>query len=150
MPNPVGRPPLYTSVDDLEAIIEEYFGYCDARIQQVYSKKSDGVIEINNPAPYTVIGLARRIGMTRETLLRYGEKDEFSDTIKSAKARVQEDVENRLMETAATGAIFNLKNNFGYVDKTEQDITSNGETIGATDDVKAAAFAEFLSKKTQD
>lgn len=129
MARPVGRPPLYTDVAELEAIIEEYFDWCDNRVQQVYSKKSDGVIEVNNPAPYTITGLARRIGMTRETLLRYQEKDTFSDTIKEAKLRVQEDVENRLMETAPTGAIFNLKNNFGYVDRQETDLTTQGEKI---------------------
>lgn len=119
-----GRPPLYTKVEDLEKIINEYFDWCDNRIQQVYDKKSGGVIEVVNPAPYTMAGLARRLGMERWSLANYAKKDKFSHAIKEARNRVQEDVEMRLMETAATGAIFNLKNNFGYKDQTQVDGTT--------------------------
>lgn len=129
MAHPGGRPPLYTKVEDLQAIIDEYFDFCDNRIQQVYSPKSDSVIEVVNPAPYTMAGLARRIGMSRETLAQYAKQDQFSDAIKAARARVQEDVEVRLMEKNATGAIFNLKNNFGYKDQTQTDLTTNGKDM---------------------
>ena len=33
------------------------------------------------------------------------------------------------MEGQPTGAIFNLKNNFGYVDQQQQDITSGGDKL---------------------
>lgn len=120
--HPGGRPPLYTSEDELKRIIDEYFDYCDNRIQRVYSAKSDGVIEIIDPAPYTMSGLARALDMSRDTLVEYSKKDQFSDTIRRARNRVHEDVERRLMEgKAQTGAIFNLKNNFGWKDKSEVD-----------------------------
>ena len=122
-----GRPPLYTDVEQLSAIVDEYFATCDNRIQQVYSKKSDGVIEVINPEPYTMAGLAYALGMDRRTLLEYSKTDQFSPTIKAARNRVQLDVERRLMEGNSTGAIFNLKNNFGYVDKTEVDQNVSGE-----------------------
>ena len=126
--NPVGRPLAFKTPEELESKIEDYFAWCDNRIQQVYSAKADGVIEVINPAPYTMSGLARRLGLDRRSLLNYADKDEFFPTIKEARERVQEDVETRLMEKQATGAIFNLKNNFGWIDKTETDQTHNFPT----------------------
>ncbi len=144
-----GRPPLYTNVDELQNIIDEYFAWCDNRTKSVFVKELGDNVEISYPAPYTMAGLARRLGMERRTLTDYAKKDEFSDTIKDAKSRIQEDVEIRLMETSnQSGAIFNLKNNFGYVDKTETDVTSKGEALAAAVDPQAAAaFAEYLKGK---
>ena len=123
--NPVGRPLAFKTPEELETKIAEYFAFCDNRIQQVYSPKSEGVIEVINPAPYTMSGLALSLGLDRRTLLDYSNRDEFLPTIKAAREKVHADVETRLMEKNATGAIFNLKNNFGWVDKTETDQTHN-------------------------
>ena len=49
--NPNGRPLAFKSVEELQSKIDEYFDFCDNRIQQVYSKKQDAVIEIINPEP---------------------------------------------------------------------------------------------------
>ena len=124
--HPGGRPPLYTSLEELEAVIDEYFDNCDNRIRHVYSKKRDEVVEIIDPEPYTMAGLAYALGMDRRTLLEYSKKDEFSPTIKKARNKVQIDVERRLMEGQAAGPIFNLKNNFDYKDQTQQDINHSG------------------------
>jgi hypothetical protein len=125
-----GQPMKYQTVEALEAAINEYFDYCDNRIQQVYSAKQDAVIEIVNPAPYTMSGLALSMGIDRGTLLNYSKNDKFFSTIKAARERVHADVEQRLLGTSnQTGAIFSLKNNFGWHDKTEQDITSGGQPI---------------------
>lgn len=119
-----GRPPLYTNKKELEDSIAEYFEFCDNRVQQVYSKKSDDVLEVINPAPYTMSGLAYFLHMDRDTLLRYSKKKQFYGTIKAARDRVALDVENRLMEGGnAAGAIFNLKNNFGWKDQSQVDGT---------------------------
>ena len=116
-----GRPLKYKTAEQLQAAIDEYFTYCDNRIQQVYSKKLGEVIEIINPEPYTMAGLAYAIGMDRTSLFNYSKREQFFDTIKRARDKVQTDVERRLMEDAPTGAIFNLKNNFGYVDQKQID-----------------------------
>jgi hypothetical protein len=121
MTHPGGRPRIFKSVEELQSKIDEYFDYCDNRIQQVYSKKLGEVIEIINPEPYTMAGLAYYMGIDRDTLLNYGKRDEYFGTVKKARDRVQMDVERRLMEDAPTGAIFNLKNNFGYKDRSEID-----------------------------
>lgn len=118
-----GRPMLYSSEEELRKVINEYFDWCDNRIKEIHTKEGE-VIAITHPAPYTMSGLARRLGMSRETLVQYGRKEQFSDTIKDARSRVQEDIENRLMETSnQAGAIFNLKNNFGWKDKSEVENT---------------------------
>lgn len=121
-PKPImGRPVLYSNPEELSALIDEYFDFCDNRVQQVYSPKAEAVIEIINPEPYTMSGLAYHLGMDRRTLLDYGTKDTFLALIKYARARVERDVERRLFEGGGNvaGAIFNLKNNFGWRDQKE-------------------------------
>lgn len=145
-----GRPPLYTEVEELQKIIDEYFNTCDERIIQVFSKKIGDVVEIKDPEPYTMSGLAYALEMDRRTLLEYGKKDEFSLTIKKARDKVHLDVERRLMEGNSTGAIFNLKNNFDWKDKTEVDNNISGELkTGTADPALAAEFSEFLKGKTK-
>lgn len=88
--------------------------------------------------PYTVVGYARRLGVTRQTLINYEneyctfvdmsseEIQEFLDTIKNAKLKIEEQLEEKLITGQATaGIIFNLKNNYGYVDKQEVVSTNN-------------------------
>lgn len=83
----------------------------------------------------TVCGLAEHLGMTRQTLNEYGKTEKFSDTTKKAKARVERYLEEGLDGKDVTGRIFNLKNNFGWVDKTEVDATVS-QTINITGEVK--------------
>lgn len=118
----VGRPPKFESVEQLQNLIDAYFESC-------WEINNDGKnIQVR---PYTITGLANALDTTRETLLDYQEKDEFSDTIKRAKSIVEQYVEEYLFTGKnQTGAIFNLKNNYkGWKDKTEQDVTSGGKPI---------------------
>jgi hypothetical protein len=128
--NPVGRPVLYKTKEELKFIIDEYFDYCDNRLVKGYDNKTNTEFAYISPAPYTMSGLARRLGMSRETLVQYGHKDEFSDTITCAREKVQEDIEIRLMETRnEKGAIFNLSNNFGWKNKTETDLNLDAKDL---------------------
>ena len=98
-----GRPPKYNTVEEMQEKIDDYFKQCD------YSDR-----------PYTITGLALALDMDRRTLLNYGEKEEFFPTIKKAKLRVENYLEERLIrDTSCTGIIFNLKNNYGWKDKQE-------------------------------
>lgn len=118
-----GRPPIFTTVEELESKIDEYFAYCDNRIRQVYSAKSEGVIEVLDPAPYTMSGLAVFLGMDRRSLLNYSKNEKFFPTIKAARDKVEVDVEERMndKQTFTPGLIFNAKNNFDWKDKSEID-----------------------------
>lgn len=116
-----GRPLKYKTAEELEIAIDDYFDHCDNRLREIHTKEGD-VIAINSPEPYTVSGLAYALGMDRESLNNYSKREAFFGTVKDAKTRVQIDIERRLMETSnQAGAIFNLKNNFGYKDKSEVD-----------------------------
>jgi len=121
MPNPVGRPPMFKNSEEMQKVIDEYFVWCDNRIVQGYDNKTNEQFAYISPAPYTMTGLARRLGFSRESLSRYNEKDKFSDTIKEARIRVEEDIEVRMNDknTFTAGLIFNAKNNFGWKDESK-------------------------------
>jgi len=104
--NKGGRPPLYTSADDLEVLIDEYF-------------KTDAFIGEGDNRMYapTMSGLAFHLDMDRKTLLNYSKKEEFFPTIKRARSKVGVALEQRLYGNNVTGIIFNLKNNFDWQDK---------------------------------
>lgn len=128
--NPVGRPLKYKTVKELQSAIDEYFAYCDNRMGSIYIKDLGDNIQISKPAPYTMSGLARHLGMDRDSLINYAHRDNYSALVKAARDKVAEDVETRLMETSnQSGAIFNLKNNFGWKDKTETDLTTGGDKL---------------------
>lgn len=129
--NPVGRPLAFKTLEELEKVIEEYFDYCDNRTKKMWIEKTQTEIMVSDPAPYTMSGLARRIGIDRRTLVNYSHKEEFFPTIRDARERVHEDVETRLMGTRnERGAKFSLTNNFDWKEKIEQDITSGGQVVG--------------------
>lgn len=114
-----GRPLLFNSPDEMQAAIDEYFA-TDAFIEQ-------GDTTIFAP---TVSGLALKLGMTRQSLINYEAKDEFFATIKKAKTRIEVALEQKLYGQTVTGLIFNLKNNFGWKDKSEQELSGpNGGPI---------------------
>lgn len=98
-----GRPPKYTSKEEIEFKINKYFFECDT-----------------NDEPYTITGLAIALDMSRQDLINYSKKEEFFDTIKKAKMKCENYLEKKLItEGPATGIIFNLKNNYGWKDKQE-------------------------------
>lgn len=98
-----GRPPKYTKVELMQKEIDKYFQECDQKHE-----------------PYTVTGLGLALGMSRQDLINYAKKDEFFDTIKKAKMKVENYLEKRLIiDSSTTGIIFNLKNNYGWKDKHE-------------------------------
>ncbi|GAA5075511.1 terminase small subunit [Lysobacter panacisoli] len=102
----MARPPIFETPEQFEEVANTYFATCEAKER-----------------PYTVNGLALALGMTRETLLRYGEKPEFSDAVKAVRATLEDYWEQRLAGPNAAGTIFWLKNQ-GWSDKTEQTITA--------------------------
>lgn len=112
--NPVGRPLKYTSKEEVEIILDNYFTG-DAFV-------GEGDARVYVP---TMSGLAMALDLSRQGLLEYSNKDEFSDAIKKARQKVEVALEQRLAGSAPAGTIFNLKNNFGWKDKTEQEMSGS-------------------------
>lgn len=112
-----GRPLKFKSVKALQEKIDAYFDECDEKHE-----------------PYTITGLALALDTTRQGLLNYEDREEFYYTIKRAKLRIEHFVEKSLWAPKiATGVIFNLKNNFGWVDKQEIDQNVTGTMTNKVD-----------------
>jgi hypothetical protein len=110
--------PKYTSVEEIESKIEQYFEDCkgypltDEKGKQIFNKFGSPIfIDVHPP---TVTGLALALGFTsRQALLNYQAKPAFVDTITRAKARVEQYAEERLFDRdGSNGAQFSLRNNF--------------------------------------
>jgi hypothetical protein len=124
-----GRPRKYKTASEVEYKIDKYFAECD---------------EENRP--YTVTGLALALGMSRQDLLNYSERTDdegksFFDTIKKAKNKIESRIEEGLLSGRynSTGAIFNLKNNYGWKDKQEVEQSGgldNTITIKTSEEIK--------------
>lgn len=89
-----------------------------SRIAHGYMDKADADKEF---VP-TVNGLAVELGLHRDSLVEYGKKPEFSDPVKSVRARLEAWWEQRLAGGNAAGTIFWLKNQ-GWTDKTQQELS---------------------------
>lgn len=103
----MGRPVLYDDPDVMMAKAQEYF---------------HGEEALGDKGCPTVNGLCLHLGMARDTLLRYGEKAEFSDVVKFIRMRLEHTWERRLAGPNATGTIFWLKQQ-GWSDKSEMELS---------------------------
>lgn len=127
--HPGGRPPKYTSKDQIIGLIDAYFKECEGEPMlddngKPMLNKYGHPIMIGRKPP-TVTGLALALGFsTRTALLSYQGKKEFADTITRAKTKVEEYAERRLFDKdGCNGAQFSLRNNFsGWYDKPQTDL----------------------------
>lgn len=122
---PVGRPPKYTpdeeGVAEMQQKIDMYFA-------SVEPHKNNG----QHP---TVAGLAIALGFVdTDSVLYYSGKPEFHGTVKAAKLRIKQYLENHLYGNNVTGAIFNLKNNFGMRDTQHQERNQTTKVMTITAD----------------
>lgn len=140
-----GRPPKYKTAEEMQEKIDKYFDSCFRPVRvllkdtSIYTnlKDENGEIIKEQYRPFTVTGLADALDMSRETLLRYGENEEFSDTVMRAKRKCELYAEERLYDKDGNkGAMFSLSNNFKDW-KNKQDIDANVNTeikVTLTDD----------------
>jgi len=126
----VGRPPKFSSPEQMQVLIDDYFKACDR-------KKN----------PYTVPGLALALGFeSRFSIRDYEEKEEFTHTIKKAKLRIEKQRVDWLIQGkgSTAGQIFDLKNNFGWRDVQEIEHSGKGGPIDMTSLEVAARIATIL------
>lgn len=110
----MARPRLYDDHAVFDVTVDDYFAH----------------VEASDKRP-TMAGLSYYLGFDdRDTFTAYAEYgDEFSRTVKRAKLRIEDDRWQSLIDKAAftPGLIFDLKNNHGWKDKTEQDVHLTGQ-----------------------
>lgn len=104
-----GRPKLWETKEELEKAIEGFWDYCEEK--QVTP---------------TLSRLAVFCNCDRTTLVNYSHDDEFFNTIKKAKQKIESYQEEFLFSgKSVAGAIFSLKNNYAWNDKSEVDLNAN-------------------------
>ena len=67
--------------------------------------------------------LAHYLGIHRDTLLNYSKDSEYFGSVKKGKEIIESYLEDRLFGNNVTGVIFNLKNNYGWEDRSKHDIS---------------------------
>ena len=98
-----GRPLKFSSPEELQRLVDEFFDQTPVEKQ-------------------TITGLAIHLDTDRQTLCNYEERDDFFDTIKKAKQKIEHAYEMHGMEHRSAFDIFRMKN-MGWQDKTEVDQT---------------------------
>jgi hypothetical protein len=127
--NPVGKPPVFSSPEEMQKQIEDYLHNCPD-VLTIVTKDGD---KIELPK-LTSSGLAYHIGFaSRQSLYDYAKKDEYSYTIKRAMLFIEKEYEMKLGTGNAAGIIFALKN-FGWKDQTEIVQKTEADLSDLTDD----------------
>jgi len=132
---PGGRPLKFENEKELQDNIDGYFASCFEQkdIERIVGKgKNKKIIReviIQQIRPFTITGLALYLDTSRKVLCEYeDERPEFSNAIKKAKVKIENFTEEQLYNSKnVAGVIFNLKNNYGWVDKREVDNNHSGK-----------------------
>ena len=87
-------------------------------------------------------GFCDFIGAWRDLLCEYEKMSEYTDAVKKIKNWIFKNKKQLALRNKMNPAIFifDAKNNSGYVDKTEQDITTAGEKLPGVDGSVVDAF----------
>ena len=116
-----GRPQKYTPKSLYEKS-QEYFAKCDDKANRL-DKWMWGKV----PLQKTLSGLCLHLKVSKDYISEKAKDDNFSEAIKEIRLNVENDLEIRTLQWVynATSGIFNLKNNFWWVDKHEVDNNVN-------------------------
>jgi len=133
--------PKWTDPDEFEACVNAYFEYCDTNLITKQMGHSKGITIMRIPIPYSMAGLARALGISRDALNRYKHQDnglaeanpeiaqKIADIIFRARDRIHENNISMGLLGIHDSKIseLNLINNFGYTRKTEIELPAGGE-----------------------
>lgn len=123
--------PFWTYKYTPEEILKEsmeYFSHCEnTKVINGYWK------EIQKPK--TLTWLASWLWVAKDYISEKLKDPNYSETIKGIRMNVENDIEEWILTWVynSTSWIFNLKNNFGWVDKTEVDQTIKAQINNMTE-----------------
>lgn len=120
-----GRPLLFNSVEELQASIDSYF--------------RDTPVE-----DWAICGLAVHLNTSRQTLCNFEGREDFFDTIKAAKDKVEFAYERRGIKRGNAFDIFGLKN-FDWKDTQDIKQTNMDLTPTLTNEQKQRLASEWTS-----
>ena len=111
-----GRPMKFQSPEELQSKIDSYFDYCESRTKKEVVKTRDyyEVIDLPDPIPYTVYGLADFLDCDADTLLNYQTRDAFSVIIARAKHKILTNKVVRGLDGKSNPAITKLLLGYNY------------------------------------
>ena len=112
----MARPLKFSSAEELQNKIDAYFDYCESRNKKEVVKTRDyyEVIDLPDPIPYTVYGLADFLDCDADTLLNYQTKDGFSVIIARAKHKILTNKVVRGLDGKSNPAITKLLLGYNY------------------------------------
>lgn len=134
----------FTSPEEFEERVEKYFKWVDSQTRITKGSKGQEKIVYQ---PMSVIGMCNFLKITRQTLINYEGKPEYTEVIQKARQRIEQDI----IDHAVIGAynpvfsIFHLKNHFGWKDKTEINHSANDLLTGILE-----GSVEHLVKQLRD
>ena len=97
-----GRPPKFSSPEELQAKIDQYFDFCKGQLatdcfgNPIVDKHSKPVIL--GARPPTICGLAFFLGMSRRSLLNYKSRPAFEYVVSRARLRIEMYTNERLFD----------------------------------------------------
>lgn len=153
MRDKAGQPPKYEAPEEMKAVVDAYFQYCDTTIITKQVVQGGDIIKVSMPTPYTMAGLALALNMSRETLNQYGKNEKFSDIIIHARRKIEQDNVTK----GLTGIYdpktnnLNLASNYGYSTKEKIEISDTTKDITPEMRREWNEFQEWKDrKKTKD
>lgn len=149
---PAGRPWKFSSPEQLEWLIKDYFDSitisvprtkaptdpdmeCDDDFREpILNNLWEQIVDTQYVEIPSILWLCEYLDIYRWNLLEYEDQDEFRNTIKKAKQRIEKyNAEQLYRKEQVTGIIFNLKNNFDWKDKSEVDQNIKAEINNLSD-----------------
>lgn len=151
--HPGGRPRKFEDKVQMQKLIDEYFDKCDSVTKDIVVGPPNNrqVVAISCPDPYDIAGLCAHLDCCRDTLLEYEKSpkyEEFSDTVKKAKLRIEANLVKRALkdENNASVSIFLLKNNYNYEDRQGFDLKHERVIRGLQKDQVAEVLSDEPAK----